>query len=33
VDERRIKEIGVYAKKYKGFEEGAVKALRSGKPI
>jgi len=27
-----LKEIRVYAKKYKGFEEGAVKALGSGKP-
>jgi hypothetical protein len=32
VDERRIEEIGVCAKKYKGFEEGAAKALGSGKP-
>jgi hypothetical protein len=28
VDKRRIKEIKVYAKKYKGFKEGAIKALK-----
>jgi hypothetical protein len=30
VDERRIKEIKVYTEKYRGFEEGAVKALGLG---
>jgi hypothetical protein len=30
VDERRIKEIKVCAEKYRGFKEGAVKALGSG---
>jgi hypothetical protein len=33
VDERRIEEIRVYAKKYRGFEEGAAKALGSGRPM
>jgi hypothetical protein len=28
IDERRIKEIRLCAKKYKGFKEGALKALR-----
>jgi hypothetical protein len=27
VNKRRIKEIRVYTKKYKGFKEGAAKAL------
>ena len=30
INKRKIKEIRVYAKKYKGFEEGAAKALGSG---
>jgi hypothetical protein len=33
VDKRRIKEIRVYAKKYKGFKEGAAKALKLGGSI
>jgi hypothetical protein len=30
VDKRRIKEIKVYAQKYKGFKKGAIKALGLG---
>jgi hypothetical protein len=33
MDARRIEEIKVYAKKYKGFKEGVAKALRLGKPM
>jgi hypothetical protein len=33
VDKRRIKEIRVYAQKYKGFKEGAAKALGLGGSI
>jgi hypothetical protein len=28
VDKRRIEEIRVYTQKYRGFKEGAIKALR-----
>jgi hypothetical protein len=33
VDKRRIKEIRVCAQKYRGFEEGATKALGLGGSI
>jgi hypothetical protein len=31
VDKRRIEEIRVYTQKYRGFEEGAAKALELGR--
>jgi hypothetical protein len=33
VDKRRIKEIRIYAQKYREFKERAIKALKLGKSI